>query len=95
MPIRYARRRAHFEGRCTVEEALDLTAFLAADADAKVSVGRCTGMHAALVQVLLAHGVRVQGRSLAPDMIRLMPILGGAGAPSAPHDLAPEPECLS
>ncbi|MGU3315176.1 hypothetical protein ACLBWH_06480 [Sphingomonas sp. M6A6_1c] len=82
MPIRYTKTQVHFEGRCAVEEALDLVAFLNANPRAKVSLGKCTGMHSALVQVLLALRPPVQGNSDAPDMVRLLPLLTAAPAAS-------------
>lgn len=84
MPIRYTRARAHFEQRCAVEEALELVAFLAARSTASVSLVHCTGMHSALVQVLLAFRPPLHGTP-SPALAPLLPFLTAAPAP-APTD---------
>lgn len=71
MPIRYTKTRAHFEDRCAVEEALDLVAFLAANPRAKVTLAKCTGLHSALVQVLMAFAPPIMAFGEAPDVVRL------------------------
>lgn len=96
MPIRYTKTQAHFEGRCAVEEALELVAFLTTHPRAKVVLTKCTGMHGALVQVLLAFRPATQGTTDAPDMVRLLPLLIAAPpAPASPHQFATEQECPS
>jgi hypothetical protein len=70
MAIRYARAHAHFEGRCAVEEALALVDFLRKHPRAKISLAKCTSMHGALLQVILA--LRPAVTSLPPD-----PLLAG------------------
>lgn len=84
MPIRYTRARAHFEQRCAVEEALDLVAFLAANPKASVSLARCTGMHTALVQVLLAFRPPLHGSAIMPELAPLLPLLAGAFGATVP-----------
>lgn len=54
MPIRYAKTTAHFEGECTVEEALDLAEWLRAPSRKKVDLSACTHVHASVLQCLIA-----------------------------------------
>ncbi|HYD67661.1 hypothetical protein [Azospirillum sp.] len=54
MPIRFDASLAHFEGDCTVEEALPLNDWLLAEKGPAVDLRRCTGLHTALLQLLLA-----------------------------------------
>ncbi|MEH3159752.1 MAG: hypothetical protein PGN08_12995 [Sphingomonas taxi] len=79
MAIRYARTTVHFEGRCAVEEALDLVQFLATHPRAKLSLAKCTGLHAALLQVVMA--LRPVIASLPADPL-LARLLGTALAPA-------------
>ncbi|MBB3471926.1 hypothetical protein [Sphingomonas sp. BK345] len=82
MPIRYTRARVHFEQRCTVEVALELVAFLARTPRASVSLVHCTGMHSALVQVLLAFRPPLHGTP-SPALAPLLPFLTAAPAPAS------------
>ena len=54
MPLRLARNRVHFEGECSVEEALALLEYLSRPKPPRVDLRQCTHMHTALVQVLAA-----------------------------------------
>jgi len=54
MPIRYDGAVARFEGACGVEEALPLSDWLLANADARLDLGPCTELHTAVLQVLMA-----------------------------------------
>lgn len=58
MPIRFEDRRAVFDGDCTLEEAMALAEWLETG-PAAADLGRCTGLHTALLQLLLAGGVRL------------------------------------
>jgi hypothetical protein len=80
MAIRYARAHAHFEARCAVEEALDLVQFLTKHPRAKVSLAKCTGMHGALLQVILALRPAIASLPADPLLARLV---GNAPAPAA------------
>lgn len=60
MPIRFAGARAVLEGHCTVEEAHDLSEWLLAARARKIDLSGCTGLHAAVLQCLMA---------LRPEMI--------------------------
>jgi hypothetical protein len=60
MPIRYEGATAHFEGACTVEEAVPLTEWLEATRPAAVDLARCTALHTALLQCLLAAGAPME-----------------------------------
>ncbi|WP_448204674.1 hypothetical protein [Azospirillum sp. sgz302134] len=59
MPIRFEDRTARFDGPCTVDEAIPLAEWLEATHGARVDLGRCTGLHTALLQVLMAARVSV------------------------------------
>lgn len=59
MPIRYQARLAVFEGHCTVEEAHELAEWLLAGPSRKVRLSGCTGVHAAVLQCLMALGPAV------------------------------------
>ncbi len=78
MAIRYARSHAHFEGRCAVEEALALVEFLRRRPRGKVALAKCTSLHAALLQVILA--MRPTVTSLPADPL-LAALIGGAVTP--------------
>jgi len=78
MAIRYARSHAHFEGRCAVEEALPLVEFLRRHPRGKVALAKCSSMHGALLQVILA--MRPAVTSLPPDPL-LAALIGAAVAP--------------
>jgi len=54
MPIRFDGAVARFEGACTVEEALPLSEWLAATADARLDLAGCTELHTAVLQVLMS-----------------------------------------
>ncbi|GGB28252.1 hypothetical protein GCM10011380_17320 [Sphingomonas metalli] len=72
MAIRYTRTMAHCEGRCAVEEALDLANFLRANPRAKLAMAKCTGMHGALLQVVLALRPRIASLPADPLLAGLM-----------------------
>lgn len=81
MPLRIARTTVHFEGHCTVEEALDLQAFFGRVKMPKVVLTQCAGLHTALLQVLAA----ARPASIAPPSDpalaqAVMPFLNGIGA---------------
>lgn len=80
MAIRFARTHAHFEGRCAVEEALALVEFLRKHPRGKIALGKCTSMHGALLQVILA--TRPIVSSLPPD-----PLLAALIAAAVTPDL--------
>jgi len=54
MPIRYEAGLAVIEGHATVEEAGDLAAWLIAAGPRAVDLAGCSGMHAAVLQCLMA-----------------------------------------
>jgi hypothetical protein len=89
MPIRYTKTRVHFEDRCAVEEALRLVGFLAEYPRAKVTLAKCTGLHSALIQVLMAFRPTVLAVGNAPAIAHLAPHLLSA-APAAGHPDATE-----
>lgn len=54
MPIRFEDRTARFDGACTVDEAIPLAEWLEATEAPRLDLGPCTGLHTALLQVLMA-----------------------------------------
>jgi len=59
MPIRFEADVAVFEGACAVDEVMDLAGWLDGrgldgQGGARVDLGRCTGLHTALLQLLMA-----------------------------------------
>lgn len=54
MPIRFVDDVAVFEGACAVDEAMELAGWLEGREGARVDLGRCTGLHTALLQLLMA-----------------------------------------
>jgi len=54
MPIRFEDKTARFDGACTVDEAIPLAEWLEATEAPQLDLGRCTGLHTALLQVLMA-----------------------------------------
>lgn len=58
MPIRLLKLKAVFEGAISVEEADALQSWLVAGPDRKVDLARCTHLHPASLQLLLAARVR-------------------------------------
>ncbi len=54
MAIRFEKAHAVLDGHCTVEEAHYLATWLAAEPDRKLDLSACTGLHAAVLQCLMA-----------------------------------------
>lgn len=54
MPIRFEGETARFDGACTVDEAIPLAEWMEATDAPRVDLGPCTGLHTALLQVLMA-----------------------------------------
>ncbi len=54
MPIRFEDQTARFDGACTVDEAIPLAEWLEATESPRLDLGPCTGLHTALLQVLMA-----------------------------------------
>lgn len=59
MPIRTLKKHAALEGHVSVEDAETLQGWLAAQPRPAVHLGRCEGVHTAVLQVLLALRPRV------------------------------------
>lgn len=57
MPIRLMKTKAAFEGAVSVEEADSLQAWLLETPKARVDLARCTHLHPASLQVLLAAAI--------------------------------------
>ncbi len=76
------------QGLCRVEEAETLTALLQSNPGAALDVSACTGLHAAVLQVMLAFGPAVVGESDDTFLRSLLPSLtarpaAGAGEAAA------------
>ncbi|MBP2315638.1 hypothetical protein [Azospirillum soli] len=54
MPIRFEDDMAVFEGACAVDEAMELAGWLEGRERVRVDLGRCTALHTALLQLLMA-----------------------------------------
>lgn len=68
------------QGACRVEEAETLTALLQSNPGAAVDVSTCTGLHAAVLQVMLAFGPAVVGEPDDSFLRRLLPSLAARPA---------------
>lgn len=80
MPIRYEEGRAVFDAACTVEEAVPLTEWLEATPSPTVDLSRCTTLHTALLQALLAANATLAAEPEDAFLRRwVAPLLGGAG----------------
>ncbi|MFM7348637.1 MAG: hypothetical protein ACKO01_04030 [Erythrobacter sp.] len=89
MAVRFARDKAVIEGHCTVEEADALASFLLAKPGRKVDLAACTGLHAAVLQCLMALAPAV---AKGPQDAGLSRWLGAVLAlPSPAHDAQPRP----
>jgi hypothetical protein len=81
MPLRIARGTVHLEGHCTVEEALDLQAFLVRTRSPRIVLTRCAGLHTALLQVLAAARPGTVAPPADATLARaIVPFLRSAGA---------------
>lgn len=77
MPIRFDGETARFDGDCSVEEALPLAEWLAATPGARLDLAPCTGLHTAVLQVLMVAGVRPVAPPADPFLARwVMPVVG-------------------
>lgn len=89
MAIHYAAECATLEGQCTVEEAGDFAEWLIAEPARKVDLAACTGVHAAVLQCLMALAPAVvappQDAGLARWLGRIVPL------PAAPVQPAKAP----
>ena len=88
MPLQLGSQTAVLEGVVTVEDAEPLAAWLRRTTTPRVNLRRCTHLHTAALQCLLAGGVKV---SVPPsdDFLRrwILPLLttvAAAGAPVLP-----------
>lgn len=76
MPIRFEERKVVFDGDCTLEEAMALAEWLETGPTATADLSACTGMHTALLQLLLAGGVRLDAPPADPFLARwVAPVL--------------------
>ncbi len=59
MAIKLNKKAARFQGVCSIEEAETLLDWVQAQKEPKADLGECAHLHAALLQILLAHRVEV------------------------------------
>lgn len=79
MPILFEERKAVFDGDCALGEAMALAEWLEAG-PATADLSRCTGLHTALLQLLLAGGVGLEGTPADPFLARwVAPLLPRRG----------------
>ena len=93
MPVTLTGRAAERSGAVSVEDAEPLAQWLRAHPQGRVSLRRCTGVHTAVLQVLLALEARVVGVPADPFLAaHVLPLLTPAGRTatgSAPSTAAP------
>lgn len=70
MSVRLDGDIVYLEGRCPVEDAEPLLAWLQADGDRMIDIGGAEHLHAAIVQVLMALQPSVRGMSQDPFLRR-------------------------
>lgn len=76
MPIRLMKTRAAFEGVVTVEEADALLAWVNENPRRRIDLSRCTHVHPASLQVLLAARAPIAALPADPDLAAwLAPLL--------------------
>lgn len=78
MGIRYQKNSAALLGHVGAEEAEGLSAWLLAHPRAALRLDQCSGLHAAVLQVLLARRPVIKA---LPADARLAALLGGAACP--------------
>lgn len=71
MPIQYRKSVAHLTGVCSVEEAEQLLAWTLSHPSAKADLSKCDHLHCAVLQVLLATGLKVSRPPAAPRLAAL------------------------
>lgn len=77
MPLTLNDGTAELVGAITVEDAEPLSSWLREHPRGKVAVRRCTALHTAALQALLASGVRVTGVPADPFLAsHVLPLLG-------------------
>jgi hypothetical protein len=72
------------EGRCRLQEAETLLELVLANPGLHVDLSECTGMHAAVAQILIGSRAQVLGKPANPFLAeRLLPHLNAAAPASA------------
>ncbi len=85
MPLMLGSRTAVLEGAVTVEEAEPLAAWLRETSGARVNLRKCTHLHTAVLQSLLASGVKVSIPPADPFLRTwVLPLLGGVSPTADP-----------
>lgn len=86
MPIRFEGETARFTGDCAVDEAPPLAEWLEAAAKPRADLAACTGLHTALLQLLLAGGGMLAApprdpfpRAWVAPLLAVTPPVGSAG----------------
>lgn len=76
MPVTFHGATATFAGDCTVEEAGPLTEWLLAHPKGRAQLRTCTGLHAALLQTLMALRPAIVALPIEADLARaIAPVL--------------------
>ena len=73
MPMTIEDGIARLSGTCPIEEAEALAQFLAATPDARLDLAGCTGLHSALLQVVLAAAPAILAAPADPFLAALLP----------------------
>ncbi|MCX9147355.1 hypothetical protein [Erythrobacter sp. WG] len=68
MPMRLDRACAVLEGHCTVEEAHDLAEWLVTGRAREANLAACAGLHAAVLQCLMALAPQIVARPADPAL---------------------------
>lgn len=80
MPIRFDDTIARFEGLCTIEEAEALHAWLREAEAPQADLATCTGLHGALLQLLLRRPPVLLAPPADPLLAALLPSLPSSAA---------------
>ncbi len=72
MTIRYLKKHAALEGHVAVDDAEALAQWLLLQRDPAVHLGRCDGVHGAVLQVLLALRPAVKAMPADPFLVAVL-----------------------
>ena len=92
MPVSFHGATATFAGDCTVEEAGPLTEWLLAHPKGRAQLRTCTGLHAALLQTLMALRPAIVALPVAADLAGVIAPVLPPVTPASTRKRAPAPE---
>jgi len=72
MTIRYLKKHAALEGHVTVDDAEALAQWLLQQRDPAVHLGKCEGVHGAVLQVLLALRPLIRAMPADPFLVAVL-----------------------